>query len=104
MIDIVDGVGTAVITDTVAETVNLSLSDTGSTGLDVSSVQNLIFATGPVYKFILSSPSNIAAGTRAEYTITREDYFGNIVMSGNIFIPIPQALIINFMTQRAAAV
>jgi hypothetical protein len=83
LIDIVDGVGTAVITDTVAETVNLSLSDTGSTGLDVSSVQNLIFATGPVYKFILSSPSNIAAGTRAEYTITREDYFGNIVMSGN---------------------
>ncbi len=83
LVDIVNGVGTAVITDTVAETVNLSLSDTQTTGLDISSTQDLVFAAGPVYKFILSNPAGIVAGTRADYTVKREDQFGNLITTGN---------------------
>ncbi|MDD5527420.1 MAG: hypothetical protein PHO56_00375 [Patescibacteria group bacterium] len=83
LVNIVNGVGTKVITDIVAETVDLSLSDTQSTGLNVSSAQDLIFATGPVDKFILNNPSGITAGTRAGYTITREDQYGNTVLTGN---------------------
>lgn len=43
LVDIINGVGTIEINDAVAETVNLSLSDTQSTGLDISSTQDVIF-------------------------------------------------------------
>ncbi|MDP3734881.1 MAG: hypothetical protein Q8R39_00430 [bacterium] len=46
VVDIVNGVGTRQINDLVAETVTLSLSDTETTGLDVSSTQTTIFSTG----------------------------------------------------------
>ena len=44
LVDIVNGIGTININDNVAETVNLSLSDTQGTGLDISSVQDVIFS------------------------------------------------------------
>lgn len=43
LVDIVNGVGTLSINDSVAETVALSLSDTESTGLDVSSTGGVTF-------------------------------------------------------------
>ncbi len=43
LVDIINGVGAIQINDYVAETVILSLSDTESTGLDVSSTQELTF-------------------------------------------------------------
>jgi len=43
LVDIVNGIGTIEINDEVAETVNLSLSDTKETGLDVSSTQEVDF-------------------------------------------------------------
>ena len=48
LIDIVNGVGQTSINDTVAETVNLSLQDTQSTGLNVFSTQSIIFSAAPV--------------------------------------------------------
>ena len=45
LVDIVNGVGTAEINDLVAETITLSLSDTEATGLDISSTQNVVFAS-----------------------------------------------------------
>lgn len=44
LVDIVNGVGTRGINDSVAETVILSLSDTEATGLDVSSTREVVFA------------------------------------------------------------
>ncbi|MDP3725575.1 MAG: hypothetical protein Q8R36_00080 [bacterium] len=44
LVNIVNGVGTTTVNDLVAETVTLSLSDTQSTGLNVSSTQNVVFA------------------------------------------------------------
>ena len=44
LVDIVNGVGTLQINDSVAETVTLSLSDTEATGLDVSSTKEATFA------------------------------------------------------------
>jgi len=43
LVDIVNGIGTIEINDEVAETVNLSLSDTEATGLDVSSTREVDF-------------------------------------------------------------
>jgi hypothetical protein len=82
IVNIVNGVGTLNISDTVAETVNLSLADTQGTGLDVSSTQSVVFATGPVASFSLNAPANISAGDRAAYTVTRKDQYGNLVTSG----------------------
>jgi hypothetical protein len=42
-VDIVSGVGSIAINDTVAETVTLTLSDTQGTGLNVSSTQDVVF-------------------------------------------------------------
>lgn len=44
LVDIVNGVGTRQINDSVAETVTLSLSDTEATGLDVDSTQQVTFS------------------------------------------------------------
>jgi hypothetical protein len=45
LVDVASGTGSVNVDDTVAETVQLSLSDTEGTGLNVSSVQDVIFAT-----------------------------------------------------------
>ncbi|OGE82980.1 MAG: hypothetical protein A2846_02425 [Candidatus Doudnabacteria bacterium RIFCSPHIGHO2_01_FULL_49_9] len=82
VITIQNGIGLANITDQVAETVNLSLTDSNSTGLGVSSTQDLIFSPGPVAKFTISSPADAPAGTRLPYTVTRKDHFGNLVTTG----------------------
>jgi hypothetical protein len=70
------------INDNVAETVNLSLSDTGSTGLDVSSIQDVVFSPGATAQFTINDPGNNIAGIRSPYTVTRKDQFGNLVTSG----------------------
>src|SRR5439155_20940342 len=55
LVDIVNGVGTNNISDQVAQTVNLSLSDSQTTGFNVSSVQDVIFAHGTATKFVIRS-------------------------------------------------
>ena len=82
LVNIVNGVGTIDISDHVAETVNLSLSDTASTGLDISSTQDVIFSVGALHHFSfanISSPE--IAGSNINTTITANDAFGNTVSS-----------------------
>ena len=64
LVDIVNGIGTIEINDNTAETVLLSLSDTESTGLDVSSTQEVDFvpdvdttAPSAVNDLVLSDPT-----------------------------------------------
>jgi len=83
LVDITSGVGTKNVSDTVAETVNLSLSDTEFTGLNVSSTQNVVFAAGAVAQFSLNNPGDMTAGTRLGYTVTRQDQFGNAITAGS---------------------
>ncbi|MBI4993468.1 hypothetical protein HZC33_00710 [Candidatus Wolfebacteria bacterium] len=83
LVSVVNGIGSVNITDTIAETVNLSLSDTQGTGLNISSTAQIIFSPGSIAQFNLNDPGSITAGTRAAYTITRKDQFGNLVSSGN---------------------
>src|SRR5438094_3454022 len=66
VVDIVNGVGTKTISDQLAETVNLSLTDTQGTTFDVSSVQDVIFAHGAATKLQILLPGETAApGTLA---------------------------------------
>jgi hypothetical protein len=83
LVNITSGVGTIQISDEVAETVNLSLTDTQATGLNVSSTQDLVFATGSIFQFAINNPGDITAGTRVGYTVTRKDQFGNLIASGS---------------------
>lgn len=46
LVNIVNGIGTIQISDTVAETVVFTLQDSQSTGLNVSSTQNVLFGVG----------------------------------------------------------
>lgn len=82
LVTMVNGVGTRNVSDTVAQTVNLSLTDSQSTGLDVSSTRTVTFSAGAVAQFSLDNPGDVAAGTRIGYTVTRKDQFGNAVTSG----------------------
>ena len=83
LVDIINGVGTIYISDTVAQTVNLSLSDTQTTGLIITSIQNVVFAPGATAKFILNNPGDLVAGNRLAYTITRQDQYNNPVVAGS---------------------
>ncbi len=82
VVNIVDGVGTASIRDTVAQSVHLSLSNTEGSTLHVDSSQDLVFQPGPVSQFILNDPGDFTAGQRKEYTVTRKDSYGNLVTAG----------------------
>ena len=82
LVDIVNGIGALSISDTVAENVTLSLTDSQSTGLDVSSTQPLAFASGATAQFVISHAASLVAGQRAAYVITREDQYGNAVTAG----------------------
>ncbi|MFA5133232.1 MAG: GC-type dockerin domain-anchored protein [Patescibacteria group bacterium] len=82
LVNIVNGIGSATIIDTVAETVNLSLIDTQETGLDVSSTQDVVFSSDAVSSFTLNNPGGMTAGTRIAYIVGRKDQFDNPVTSG----------------------
>ncbi len=83
VVSVTNGVGSTNITDTYAETVTLSLIDSATTTLDVSSTQTVTFSPGVTAQYILNTPGNMTAGTRLGYTVTRKDQFGNLVTSGN---------------------
>ena len=83
LIDIVNGEGTITLTDTVAETVNLALSDTQGTGLAVTDTASIIWTAGTVTQFTLTDQTSIVAGTSTSYTVTRKDQYGNVVTSGS---------------------
>lgn len=82
LINIVNGVATIALSDTVAETVNLSLTDSQGTALDTSSTRSVTFAPGAVAQFTIDNPGDVAAGMRIGYTVTRKDQFGNLVTAG----------------------
>lgn len=83
LVDIINGVGSKNISNTVAETINLSLSDTEATGLDVASTHQIVFSAGALSQFALSNVVSSGAGTRAEYTVTRKDQYGNLISSAS---------------------
>jgi hypothetical protein len=79
LVSITNGAGTKTITDSVAETVNLTLTDSQSTGLNVSSTQDIVFSNAnPAVKFTIIDPSNTVVGGSVEVTIRAEDGGGNL--------------------------
>jgi hypothetical protein len=85
LVDIVDGTGTIEIDDLVAETVNLSLSDSRGTGLNVSSTQNVVFAAGPAAKAVIDDPADGIAGIPVTVTLRTTDAYDNAVPSSAQF-------------------
>ncbi|KKU75842.1 MAG: IPT/TIG domain-containing protein, partial [Candidatus Wolfebacteria bacterium GW2011_GWA1_47_6] len=82
LVNIVNGAGTTTISDTVAETVTLSLTDTQGTGLDVSATTSATFAHGVITQLALAGPATLNVGDRAGFVTTRKDQYGNPVTSG----------------------
>ncbi len=78
LVTMTNGVGTANITDTVVETVALSLSDSQGTLYDVSSTKNLSFAPA-LDHFTVDSISTQSAGSAFQITAHAVDPSGNSV-------------------------
>ena len=57
-----NGVGSRLIRDYTAETVNLELLDTEATGLDVSSTEDVVFGPGDVAQFAILDPTDGTVG------------------------------------------
>ncbi|MDH3456211.1 MAG: hypothetical protein OER90_05165, partial [Gemmatimonadota bacterium] len=77
LVDIVNGVGTRTLSDQVAETVTLTLSDTQGTGLDVSSTQDVVFSAGVATRYVIRDPTDGSVGTAILVTVEALDQFGN---------------------------
>src|SRR5947199_100983 len=82
LVDIVNGVGTKSLSDQVAQTVNLSLSDSQGTTFNVSSVQDVVFAHGAATKFVILNPADGTVDAPVIVTVQLQDQFGNLVSSG----------------------
>jgi len=68
LVDIVNGVGTIAISNTVAETVTLGLTDSEATGLDVTSTQNVVFGPGALAGFLVEAAGGGAIGAQTANT------------------------------------
>lgn len=66
------------VSDTVAESVGISLADSSATGLDVSSTQNVTFAPGVPTQVVLVNPSNTTIGSNTTVTANVADQYGNV--------------------------
>ncbi len=84
LVDIINGVGTKNLSDTVAETVHLTLTDSESAGLNVDSSAIVHWLGGATTQFALTHPTTLSAGSRAAYTISRKDQHGNLTSQGDI--------------------
>jgi len=83
LVNIAAGTGTRNITDAVAETVSLSLSDTQGTGLNVSSTQSVVFAAAGATRFVILNPADGTVGNNIPVTVQAQDQFGNVVTGEN---------------------
>jgi hypothetical protein len=78
LVNIVNGIGTLQINDSIVETVHLSLSDTQSTGLNVSSNQDVVFGIAPATRFVIIDPADSIQGTATTVTVQAQNSFGII--------------------------
>lgn len=70
VINIADGIGTIEVNNNAAETVHLSLADSGGTGLDLSlAIQDLIFDYQPATKFVIVEPQDALEKTEVLVTV-----------------------------------
>lgn len=84
LINIVNGVGTTSISDSIVESINLSLLDSEGTGLNASSTMDISFSAGNTSKLsIIASSTSMIAGNRLPVTILRQDRLGNAVTLGS---------------------
>lgn len=70
LVDIVNGVGTIDVSDTVAETVFLSLEDTQTTGLNISSTKSVTFTS--------TAPIVSSGGGTSSRSLTNADFSGYV--------------------------
>ena len=82
VVSVVNGVGTINIIDTKAENVSLTLEDTASTSLNVSSSATINFLPGPTAKFTMTGSNSSSAGERVNYSLGRQDQYGNQITTG----------------------
>ena len=81
LVDIVDGTGTRDISDQVAETVDLSLSDSETTGHNVDSTQDVVFAHGAATAYVIADPTDGTVDAPITVTVNVHDQYGNTVTS-----------------------
>lgn len=86
LVNITNGLGTINVTNTVAETVQLTLSDSQATGNDVSSTQDVIFRAGVVTQFKIIDPIDGTVDNPIGVKVEAQDQYGNrnLLYSGGV--------------------
>jgi hypothetical protein len=106
LVNIVNGVGLASIFDTIAEVVEISLSDTRSTGLDILSKQNITFNLNPSYSvgtgtsIFASFSGSIAQNFKIDFLFFPDGNISNGIFFKQIAPDINGNFIINLTDQR----
>ncbi len=85
LVNIANGVGTKDISDHVAETVNLTLTDSQEATLrfNVASTQNVVFAHGAATKWVIINPTDGTVDAAITVTVQLQDQYNNIVTTGD---------------------
>ncbi len=83
VVNITNGVGTKGISDHVAETVNLSLTDSQETLYNVASTQNVVFGPGAATYLTVTGTATMTAGGNNELTVSAYDQYNNLCSSGD---------------------
>ena len=78
VVNLINGVGTLTLTDNVAETSTLSLSDTGGTGYAVSSTASWVVSAAGAAKFVIFPVTGVTVGSSTTVTVKAEDTHGNV--------------------------
>ena len=79
LVDVQNGVGSAVILDTRAETVALSLRDSQTTGLNIQSTQTVVVVAGAPTQFAIPAVPDTEVGAFAVVKVQILDQHGNLV-------------------------
>jgi hypothetical protein len=82
LVNIVNGVGSINITNTIAEAVALSLTDSAGSSLDSSSSLSFTFEGAAKVSYQLEPISNTTAGNSSTVTVKCLDQYGNLAGSG----------------------
>ena len=80
------GIGSYVFSRTTPQTIALSLVDTQTTGLSVSSTSSVTILPGLAKSFVLPSPVTVTAGDAVSVTIAALDQYANIATAKNTYI------------------
>ena len=104
LVSISAGVGSYVFSRTTPQTISLSLVDSQSTNLIVSSTSSVTILPGLARSFVLPAPVSVTAGDSVSVTIAALDQYSNIATAKSSYISLIDDLSQNFNVTISAGI